>query len=391
MVTRGPSTLKGAAPDARPLGSTVPSVCIPQLRGTSILTELCFDDSEAGTQTARCGFSNVTFGALAASKAAIGRTAPQTDSSMRNPKPLTGSQLPSRGSELGLQSTSRGSRHSRRIGGGILCLGVVSCAFTGVTSLAHAEAPLGSGSTSGIGAGPHVQVEWVAESPLVPGQTTRTAVLFTIEDGWHTYGQAENDTGFPARFEPVLPPGITLVGEAWPTPERHASPGDILDHIYEDQVAIFLDLSTAPDLEPGDVELGLGINWLVCREACVFEGDSLGVTWKVATPKDSPPPTPVAYQAAVPFLAKIPVPLPVDTDIQIEVIPGATREMKIRVPEAKQIAFLPAPNAARPENPIEDAFARGNKLDIRFAPDAGDVTGTLVVERAGQFEYYAIP
>ncbi|MEZ4648015.1 MAG: hypothetical protein R3E97_04370 [Candidatus Eisenbacteria bacterium] len=65
--------------------------------------------------------------------------------------------------------------------------------------------------------------------------------------------------------------------------------------------------------------------------------------------------------------------------------------MTVRVPGATQLAFLPAPNTALLEHPIEDAHARGTQLDIGFVPESGEIAGTLVVERSGHLEYYAIP
>ena len=222
---------------------------------------------------------------------------------------------------------------------------------------------------------------------MVPGTFTRTAVLFRIEEGWHTYGNTRNDTGFPARFEPVFPPGVELVGEAWPTPERHVSPGNILDHVYEHGTAIFLDLFVSPTTPPGPVELGLSVGWLVCRDACVFEGDSLVVTATVSSPMALIP-APSSPRVA-PYVGRLPRPLTPESGVTTERI--GEDQVRISVPGAKGLTFYPALEGATLTHPIEEASVPGNRLDLHLEPGSGDLTGTLEVRRSGGTEFFRVP
>ena len=246
---------------------------------------------------------------------------------------------------------------------------------------------------SGVPPGPHATVEWLIEAPLVPGTFTRTAVIFRIDDGWHTYGNTQNDTGFPARFQPVLPPGVEVISEAWPTPERHVSPGNILDHVYKDETAVFLDLFVSPGTPPGQTELGLQVDWLVCREACIFEGDSLVVTATVSSPMALIP-APGSERTA-PYLARLPKPLPAGSGVQVESIANTEAlpedVVRITVQGAERLTFIPALDGASLTHGIEDGTATGGRLELRIEPGSGDLAGTLEVQRSGKIEYFRIP
>ena len=298
------------------------------------------------------------------------------------------------------------SRGWNRVRPGIAAVGGAVLLLGGVLPLPVASAQEESATGPAIGPGPHATVEWLIEAPLVPGTFTRTAVLFQIEDGWHTYGKTQNDTGFPARFEPVLPRGIEVVSEAWPTPERHVSPGGILDHVYEHETAIFLDLFVSPTTAPGQVDLGLKVDWLVCREACVFEGDSLTVTATVSTPMALIPHTTSPRTAA--YAARLPRPLPPESGVTIERIgtPGgavagagtggigqndSADRVRITVPGAEELTFFPALEGAPLTRAIEDGSVRGTQLDLHIEPKAGGLAGILEVRRPGGTDFFRIP
>ena len=113
---------------------------------------------------------------------------------------------------------------------------------------------------------------------LTPGDTLILGVSFTIEKDWHLYGNAANDTGYPIHVTPKLPPGYVALDLLWPAPKRHISPGDILDHVYEERVTLLLPVVVPADARIGDrVELKAHLDWLVCRDLCLPESADVAV------------------------------------------------------------------------------------------------------------------
>ena len=109
-----------------------------------------------------------------------------------------------------------------------------------------------------------------ASDGLVAGTTNTLAVSFDLDEGWHVYWPGQNATGFAPTVELTLPEGWVAGEILWPAPHRYVSPGDILDHVYEDGEATFLVPVTVPaDAEIGPVRLSADMEWLVCREACI--------------------------------------------------------------------------------------------------------------------------
>lgn len=275
-----------------------------------------------------------------------------------------------------------------------------ACALTllgsalGVSSVHADPGTLGGAeaSSAAVPPGPHATVEWVLDSQLVPGTVARSAVFFRIEDGWHIYGNAKNDTGFPARFTPAFPPGIELVAEVWPAPSRHVSPGGILDHVYEGETAVFLDLRVAADAPIGEAELGLAVDWLVCREACVFESDSLAVRWNVSSPLALVS-TASSHLRTGTHAARIPRPLSPEAGVVIERLVHAdgTPLARISATGAKGLTFIPALDGAVLVDALADATTSGDRLDLRLEDGSLELAGVLEVQRAGTTEWFHVP
>ena len=106
---------------------------------------------------------------------------------------------------------------------------------------------------------------------ISPGAAFDVGLEMTPAPGWHLYWKGKSDSGAPIRIVPVLPEGVSAGEVLWPVPERLLSPGGILDHVYYDKVVIVLPLCAAEELPPGEeVRIRLAVDWIACREACVF-------------------------------------------------------------------------------------------------------------------------
>jgi len=106
---------------------------------------------------------------------------------------------------------------------------------------------------------------------------------FEFPDDWHLYGPFQNDSGFPPRITMDLADGWERGPIQWPVPSRHVSPGDLLDHVYPDDLILTQSLTGPLDAVLPDLTARL--QWLVCREMCVA-GDST-LTVRLADPPEA--------------------------------------------------------------------------------------------------------
>ena len=132
-------------------------------------------------------------------------------------------------------------------------------------------------------------------SSIAPGSTVRIAVDFAINPGWHLYWPGRNDTGFEPQVEWELPEGWTIGDLHWPAPVRYVSPGDILDHIYEDRLTLIADL-TAPADATDSVDIAAELSWLVCKDVCIPE--DARVSMSLAVSESSQPTQSTAHTSA---------------------------------------------------------------------------------------------
>jgi thiol:disulfide interchange protein DsbD len=244
----------------------------------------------------------------------------------------------------------------------------------------------------------HARVRLISESTaLIPGQTATLGVAVDLEPGWHTYWDGLNDTGFPLSLEPVLPEGYTLGTLQWPAPERHVSTGEILDHIYHDQVTLLLPVAIPADAAPNSsVTLSANVSWLTCREACIPGQDSLSITLSVLPEDVAPPPaggaaTRARFERA---RARIPGPLPGSPTSPVRYAwqqDGTT--LVIEAPGAYRMAFFPYRDSAPLASLIRDGEVEGGVLSLGLDGDPGDapaVTGVLEVQHDQTSAFYTL-
>jgi len=242
----------------------------------------------------------------------------------------------------------------------------------------------------------HAWMQLVSEhAAIIPGETTSIGIELDIEQGWHLYWPGRNDTGMAPRFEWNLPPGYEVGPIQWPAPERYISPGDILDHVYEDRVLLIVPLKAPPDAGPeSQVRLAAKASWVICdADVCLFGGDEASITLPVGSPAAAPARTKHAKQFAE-TRRRVPRPLPEDGSAGVSHHwHGLT--LHLQVPGARALAFYPAEDCVAPVNAIKDGEAAGPGLRIRFDPEGlgGDrVRGVLEIRKSGEThpEYYRL-
>lgn len=103
------------------------------------------------------------------------------------------------------------------------------------------------------------------------------AIIFTMEDQWHTYWQNPGEAGLPTSFEWNVPEGFTLVQRQEPTPSRHVEEG-ITTLIHEEE-AIYVFTFLAPAVLPDTGRFQVQVDWLECKSICQSGSSFLQLTF----------------------------------------------------------------------------------------------------------------
>ena len=134
-------------------------------------------------------------------------------------------------------------------------------------------------------AAPHIQPILLAESEGAPGSHITLAVLMQPGTGWHGYWINPGDAGQPLTVDWTLPRGASLGALRFPVPGTLLVSG-LMNHVYEHNYAVLVDLAVPADAVPGTALAVTGkAQWLACTDKiCVPEQADLALTIKVGAP-----------------------------------------------------------------------------------------------------------
>lgn len=220
-----------------------------------------------------------------------------------------------------------------------------------------------------------VTVEAVPDA-VAPGESVTLVYRFVLAADWHLYWAGRNDSGFPPLIDLELPDGWLAGGLQWPAPERHVSPGDILDHVYFGELVLIQKIGAPKDAQAGrKVAIKADVQWLACKDMCVPGRTGLSVEIPVKTQVVATEPNPASKAAA-----RLPGPLP-DRTLETE-WEGAT--FHIHDPRARRLTFMPTEDCGQLVDLLNDG--QGDRLALRFKPrggTVGPVRGLLTIENEG--------
>lgn len=229
---------------------------------------------------------------------------------------------------------------------------------------------------------PRVALTATAEpATIAPGGAITVAWRLAATPGWHFYWDGRNDSGFAPRQKLVLPEGWTAGPLQWPTPERLVSPGDILDHVYHDEVVMLQEITAPRDAAGGPRELRADWQWLTCKDSCVPGRDSLAVAVTVDPTGAAAPAAPSPALAAA--RARLPQPLPAGL-VTTTWDGGVLRIARQAGTPGGRLTFMPAVDCAELADLLNDG--QGEALALHLStPAAGNepVRGLLLVEDPG--------
>ena len=223
----------------------------------------------------------------------------------------------------------------------------------------------------------HVTIDLLTDSTtIVAGSTTTLGIRFKIESGWHIYWNGLNDTGFAPIVTFKGPTGATFDTLQWPTPIRHTAEGDILDHIYENEVILLTTVTIPQSTAPGELKIEADAKWLVCKEACVAESGSTSTTLTVVATKPTLAPEPTEATKAIEATRKrIPTPLKPTDNIKVT---ANLESLTISDPLAAEMTFFPRSGTKVPSEPIKECTSQSTQLNISLQnPSGADPSSTV--------------
>jgi thiol:disulfide interchange protein DsbD len=194
---------------------------------------------------------------------------------------------------------------------------------------------------------------------------------FALADQWYLYSPYRNDTGFPPSISLELPAGWTAGPLRFPIPERKILPGGILDHIHPRDLVLTQTVTTGGQPLPTE-GVKASLFWLACRELCV-PGQATLIVPVVGEPD---------LRAATLWneaRRSQPIPLPAAS---YQIVREASL-IRVTVPGASRLEFIPAEDGPLLENLLRDGVADGQTLTLhlRPGPDAAKpLTGLLSID-----------
>jgi thiol:disulfide interchange protein DsbD len=219
-----------------------------------------------------------------------------------------------------------------------------------------------------------VQVAVETDLPTaVPGGRITLVWRLKIAPGWHLYWPGRNDSGFAPRIDLELPAGWLAGGLQWPAPERHVTEGEILDHVYYDELVLLQVVSisaAAPAL--GGVALQGQVEWLACKDSCVPGKATVPVTIAMSSARGQAPSA--VYEAA---RERLPQPLP--EGLLATGWDGAA--FRVSGEPGSVLTFMPSGDCGELVNLLRDG--QGEQLALRFQlknNTVGPVRGLITIK-----------
>ena len=225
--------------------------------------------------------------------------------------------------------------------------------------------------------------------PAWPGGEATLAIVLDIEPGWHVYWRNPGQTGLATSFDVRVPESFeehVELGELrWPVPDRYELPSGGVDFVHEDRPVWLLPLTVSPDAPPGEVEITVSADWLICKDLCVPGSGRASATLTIH-------PGPVDARTSpdhVEFFRAARAALP-DEPAHFGALGVESMwhggELLIRAERARSLTWFPypLPYPAAPVNLARDGHADRWSLRVEHREGCRDlesVTGVLVVDR----------
>ncbi|MBS0480887.1 MAG: thioredoxin family protein [Proteobacteria bacterium] len=128
----------------------------------------------------------------------------------------------------------------------------------------------------------HIAAQLIVDGDAAPGKTVTLAVLMQPEPGWHGYWLNPGDAGLGMTVDWQLPAGFSAGPLRYPVPQTLLISG-LMNHVYEHDYAVLIDLAVPPNARAGSVVPVRGqARWLACTDKiCVPESGEISASLTV--------------------------------------------------------------------------------------------------------------
>lgn len=228
-----------------------------------------------------------------------------------------------------------------------------------------------------------------ATTTLSRGTPNLLAITFAIDEHWHLYADAQNDTGQAPKLKLDLPAGVTATPMRFPPAKRLIQGGSVLDHIYEEELTLLFHVTVSDQFKGDSLTIKGTLDWLECADVCRFGKGNVALTIPIAQRDSKPVPSADAKHIAEALKA-----LPVKAlppKATIELTPAAKpTNATITVPGAKHLTFTPDNNSATVTDLIKVGEADGDTLKFSFetAISNNALSGVLEVRNGDESQWY---
>jgi len=126
------------------------------------------------------------------------------------------------------------------------------------------------GNSSQVVITDHVKSQLISSVAAVePGKPFDVALMFEIDEHWHTYYKNPGDSGLATSIDWTLPAGFTASDIHWMHPKRLPF-GPLTNFGYEDIVLHVVTITPPAELNADSViRLQADASWLVCEDICI--------------------------------------------------------------------------------------------------------------------------
>lgn len=213
------------------------------------------------------------------------------------------------------------------------------------------------------------------------------AVRFDIEKGYRISWQNPGDVGKATRVVFEVPEGFSVGPIQYPAPQRFELPGKLINYGYENQTAMFAEVTT-PDRVPEGATFRFDVraDWLACSNECATE--ELNAWFELASSAFAPEPQLPAELA--PHFASVPTPFIELPDSNLDWAGGPKHPaLTLKAPEVKWVDFFPGDGEQPKLLAIKPA---GDELRLKFARASrtGPLRGLAVAEVEGKTAFYDV-
>jgi thiol:disulfide interchange protein DsbD len=131
---------------------------------------------------------------------------------------------------------------------------------------------------------------FTAFKTVKPGDLLPLAVRLTMADGWHTYAEEPGDSGMPPSILIKGPEGLEQQAWRFPPPEKFTDRSGTT-YGYEKSVVLIGCVHIPASLPEGKtIELTAELQWMICRDLCIFLQDEQTLTVQTGAVSSEPSP-----------------------------------------------------------------------------------------------------